>query len=237
MYKVNILPLELHNNINVDVKKLIKIMTVSVITVVLAIGYGTFIFRFYSIRKEIAETEKELVQLQDTVKKVEETKKQRQNNELTVQNLKDLVDNRKTWSNLLDELNSSLPVDIWLESIDVSFIDPQTPDGTVEQGSGQPKMQAKGTQVQLQSKANRTEAGAESSVEPDLKGISQLVVPFPNVITVEGYARTLPSVGIFVNSLGKMPYINKIRLCEIKEDERHAAVKFKITATIGESGS
>jgi len=180
MYKVNILPLELHRNINVDVKKLIKIMTVFIITAILLAAYGTFIISFYSTGKEIAEAEKELVRLQDIVKKVEEIRKQRQNNELSVQNFKDLIDNRKTWSYMLEELNSSLPADIWLESIDLSFVSPQT----------------------------------------------------PNFLTVEGYSRTVPSVGILVNSLGRMPYFNKIVLSEIRKDERHAALKFKITATI-----
>ncbi|MDF9408616.1 MAG: Fimbrial assembly protein (PilN) [Pelotomaculum sp. PtaB.Bin013] len=236
MYKVNILPLELHDNINFDVNKLIKVMTVSIIAVVLLIGYGAFVFRLYMTGKEIAETEKELAQLQDTVKQVEEIKKQRQNNELIVQNFKDLVDNRKTWSNMLEELNSYLPVDIWLESIDVSFIEPQSPAGIDGQGGGQTKTQAKGMPARSQTNIDRTGTGKESNVDQDLKGISQLAVPSPNVLTVEGYSRSLPSVGIFVNSLGKMPYIKKIRLSEIKKDDGQAAVKFKITATIGESG-
>jgi len=236
MYKVNVLPLELHRNINLDVKKLIKTMTVYTITTILLVAYGTFIFSYYSTRKEVAETEKELVQLQDTVNKVEKIKKQRQNDELAVQNFKALVDNRKTWSHMLEELNSSLPVDIWLESIDLSFAGPQTVAGINGQTVGKPKIQAKGMQAQAQTRVNRADAGAESGVESDPKGLSQLVLPHPNVLSVEGYSRTVPSVGILVNNLGKMPYLKNIMLNEIREDERHAAVKFKITAMIGESG-
>lgn len=79
-------------------------------------------------------------------------------------------------------------------------------------------------------------SGAESQAESAPRGISQLITTNPNGLTVEGYSRAVPSVGIFLNKLGHIPDLEEVSLYEIQEDSGRIALRFKITAALKESG-
>jgi len=233
MYKVNLLPPELQRDISVDIRRLVKWLTVSLVVIILVLGYGIFLYSFFSTKKEIVETEKYLSELQVTVNRIEDIKKQRQKNEQSVQKFKDLVEKRLIWSYILDDLNYNLPVDMWLASIELSFTGLQVSTGTVGQAQGQPNAQASQMQIQVQ-----TGAGVVHGVQALPEGQKGIAVspPVPNTLTIAGYSRSVPSIGIFINNLHKMPYFAKVTLNEIAEDKNNAVIKFKITAMTREGG-
>ena len=238
MYKVNLLPTELQRDISIDFRKLVKRLSVSLLAITLLASYSAFLYSFYSNRKDIARTERYLNELRVTVTKVEDIKKQRQNNEQSVQTLRELLSKRLSWSPLLEDLNCNLPVDMWLESFDLSFTDLQTSTGAAGQSPGQPKALA--PQAQAQSKPAQTGNGASSDGQAPAAGQKGPLPPasltVPNTLTLEGYSRTVPSIGIFVNNLNRMPYFNRVTLNEISEDKKYGAIRFKVTAMLKESG-
>ncbi|OPY57734.1 MAG: Fimbrial assembly protein (PilN) [Pelotomaculum sp. PtaU1.Bin035] len=241
MYKVDLLPYELQRDVGVDVKKLLKRLSVFLAAIFLLVSCGTFVFSELLTRKEIAVTEKELSEIQVTVNNIEEIKKQRQNNQHSIQNYKALINKKLSWSYLLEDLNSNLPVDMWLASLELSFTDMSASVGTVGQIAGQSEAQAPAhVQARAQSKATQANVGAAPGGQSPAAGQkdspSPDSPPAPNILVVEGYSRTVPSVGIFVNNLDKMPYFTSVKLNEISEEEKNAAIKFKLTAILKDGG-
>ncbi|OPX88396.1 MAG: Fimbrial assembly protein (PilN) [Pelotomaculum sp. PtaB.Bin104] len=241
MYKINLLPPELQRDISIDIKKLVKRLSVSLVVMSVLAGYGTFLYSYISTKKEISQTEKYLNELQVTVKIVEDLKKQRQGNEHTIQIFTEMIDKRLTWSYVLDDFSRNLPVDVWLERIDLSYIDPQAAAGAAGQTKGQPNPQSQPQQAQAQGQA-KAQAGAGATPGGQAppagqKGQPQAVSPpVPNTMTIKGYSHTVPSIGVFINNLNKMPYFTRITLNELAEDDKSLAFKFKLTAAVKEVG-
>ncbi|MDD4170506.1 MAG: hypothetical protein PHD36_09710 [Desulfotomaculaceae bacterium] len=243
MYKVNLLPPELQRDISIDVKKLVKRVAVSLVAITLLVGYGIFLYSFFLTKDEIVKTEKYLNELQVTVKEIGALKHQRQSNELSVQKFNDLIIKRMTWSYVLDDLSDNLPVDVWLKSINLVFIDPQVATLSFGQGAGQPETQVpQAQQAQEQVQAMQAQAGVGVAPGGQVYPAGQkgpllpASPPVPNTLTVEGYSLTVPSIGIYINNLNKMPCFTSVTLNEVVEDEEIAAIKFKLTAMIREGG-
>lgn len=238
MDKINLLPPELQRDISIDIKKLVKRLFVSLVVISVLAGYSTFLYSYLATKKEIAQTEKYWNKLQVTVKIVEELKKQRQGNEQTIQEFTAIIDKRLTWSYMLDDFSHNLPVDVWLEKIDLSFVDPQVVVGAAGQVKGQ---QAQIRPAQTQGRAG-AQAGAGATLEEQAppagqNGQSQAFSPpVPNTLTIEGYSHTVPSIGVFINNLNKMPYFTKVTLNELAVDNKSSAIKFKLTAAVKEGG-
>ncbi len=238
MHKINLLPPELQRDVSIDFKTLAIRASVTVTAMAVLAFYCTFLHSIYSIKNEISQKEIYLSEIQSTVKIVEEIKNQRLADEQSVQKYRELVSKRKLWSPMLEDLNCILPADMWLEGINISYVEQQPPGGIVIMPATppvfQPGPQAQALQGQLQVKPVPPDTGVTQDGQKGTQPVSSL--PTPNTLTMEGYSRTMPSVGVFVHNLGKMPYFVKATINEIGEDDKSAAFKFKITATIKESG-
>lgn len=231
MYKINLLPPELQRDVSIDFKTLAIRASAVVAAVGLVAMYCAFLYNIHSIKLEISQEEKYLSEIQFTVKKVEEIKNKRLANEQSVQKYRELLDNRVTWSPVLEDLNKILPTDMWLESINISHVDRQVQGGgAIIPAPQPPPVQLPGYQLQsqIQAKTAGTAQGGQGENQP----VSSL--PTPNTLTINGYSRTAPSVGVYLHNLGKMPYYSKVALNEMGEDEKESAYKFKITATVKE---
>ncbi|MDD3653353.1 MAG: PilN domain-containing protein [Desulfotomaculaceae bacterium] len=242
MYKINLLPPELQRDISIDIKKLVKRVSVSLVVISVLAGYGAFLYSYVETQKEIAQTEKYLNELQLAVRIVEDLKKQRQDNEQTIKKFTEMIDQRLTWSYVLDDFSRNLPVDVWLERLELSYNETQAAAGTGQvTGQPNPNPQSQSSQPQTQGQtgaqagATATKGGQASPTGQ--QGQSQASAPpVPNTLTIEGYSHTVPSIGVFINNLNKMPYFTKITLNELAEDEKTLAIKFKLTAAIKEGG-
>jgi len=216
MYKINLLPTELQRDLSLDVKGLVRRVSITITLILLLFGYGVFLFMGYLTQKEINDTEKYLNQISSTVKKVEGIKAQRVKNEESTKKFKELLNARLTRFPLLEDLSYNMPVDLWLDNVDMSYVAPANASGGATQGQTAAPPQAQG------------QAAADKKVP--------VSPPVPNTLTIEGYSRTVPSVGIFMNNLYRMPYFSSVVLNELKTDEKSGSVKFKLTAVLKEGG-
>ncbi|HBC93525.1 MAG TPA: hypothetical protein DCZ10_11695, partial [Pelotomaculum sp.] len=131
---------------------------------------------------------------------------------------KELLNARQARFPLLEDLSYNMPVDLWLENVNMSYVAPAqtTADKSTGAAQGQPAAQP---QSQGQADADKKEPVAP---------------PVPNNLILEGYSRTVPSIGIFMNSLYRMPYFSSVLLNELKTDENSGNIKFKLTAVLKE---
>jgi hypothetical protein len=125
MYKMNLLPAELQKDLSIDIKGLIRRVTVTVIVILLLCGYGAFLYMGYLTQREISDTEKYLNQISATVKKVEGIKTQRLKNEESTKKFKELLSARLTRFPMIEDLSYNMPVDLWLENVEMSYVEPK----------------------------------------------------------------------------------------------------------------
>jgi hypothetical protein len=207
VYKINLLPVELQKDLSIDVKGLVRRVTVTVIVILLLFGYGAFLYLGYLTKKEITDTEKYLSQISAAVKRVEGIKAQRVKDEESTKLYKGLLSTRQTRFPMLEDISYNMPVDLWLEKVDMSYVAPK------EEGKdGKPAQAANG---------DKKETAAP---------------PVPNNLIIEGYSRTVPSIGVFMNNLYRMPYFSSVILNELNTDEKSGNIKFKLTAVLKEGG-
>lgn len=231
MYKLNLLPTELQRDLSIDVKGLVRRVSITVTVILLLASYGVFLFIGYLTQREIADTERYLNQISSSVKKVEGIKAQRFKNEESTKVYKELLSARLTRFPMLEDLNCNMPVDLWLENVDMSYVAPkdagkaaqpgQPPAANASRGAAQQGQQATTTQAQGQAAA-----GKNGSVSP----------PLPNTLVLVGYARSVPSIGFFMNNLYRMPYFSNIVINDYQWDEKKSGYKFKLTAALKEGG-
>ncbi|TEB06638.1 Fimbrial assembly protein (PilN) [Pelotomaculum schinkii] len=220
MYKINLLPAELQRDLSIDVKGLVRRVTVTIMVILLLFGYGAFLFMGYLTQKEISDTERYLSQISATVKKVEGIK-----NEESTRVFKELLNARQSRFPLLEDISYNMPVDLWLGNVDISYVAPKNAgkDGQPGQPSGNESSgYAQGQPV----------TATQSATEKN--GVDSL--PLPNTLIIVGYARSVPSIGFFMNNLYRMPYFSNVFLNELQWDEKEECFKFKLTAELKEGG-
>lgn len=229
MYKINLLPVELQRDLSIDVKGLIKRVTATVFVILLLASYGAFLYMGYLTKREIADTERYIKQITPAVKKVEAMKAQRIKDEESAKVYKELLSARLTRFPLLEDLNFNMPVDMWLENVDMSYVAPK--DGGKSGQNGQTPAETSGGATQGQP------AAPPQAQTQGASGKNGLVsTPLPNTLVLVGYARSVPSIGFFVNNLYRMPYFSEVVLNEYQWEQQKGGYKFKLTAALKEGG-
>lgn len=220
MYKINLLPVELQKDLSIDVKGLVKRVSIATTVILLLFGYGAFLFMGYLTQREINDTERYLSQISSSVKKIEDIKAQRIKNEESTKKFKELLNTRLARFPMLEDLSYNMPVDLWLENVDMSYVAPEQTAANASPGAAQG--QTAQSQPQGQAPASKQE-----TVSP----------PEPNTLILVGYSRSVTSIGIFMNNLYRMPYFSSVVLNELNTDEKSGNVKFKLTAQLKEAGN
>jgi hypothetical protein len=222
MYKLNLLPVELQRDLSIDIKGLVRRVTITVAIFIVLASYGMFLFMGYLTQREINDTQKYLNQISATVKKVEGIKAERVKNEENTKKFKEILGARQARFPILEDLNYNMPVDLWLENVSMSYVASGQAANTAANASGG----ATQTQPVEQSQTQGQAAAKKEAVSP----------PLPNTLIIEGYSLTVPSIGIFMNNLYLMPYFTSVVLNELKTDEKSGNIKFKLTAVLKEGG-
>ncbi|MGI6491784.1 MAG: PilN domain-containing protein [Pelotomaculum sp.] len=219
MYKINLLPVELQKDLSIDVKGLVKRVSIAMTVILMFFGYGAFLFMGYLTQKEINDTERYLSQISSSVNIIEDIKAQRIKNEESTKRFKELLNTRLARSPMLVDLSYNMPVDLWLENIDLSYVAPEQTAANASSGAAQE--QTAQPQPQGQAPASKQEA---------------VSAPAPNTFVLIGYSRSVSSIGVFMNNLYGMPYFSSVVLNELNTDEKSGNVKFKLTAQLKETG-
>ncbi|NMA51583.1 MAG: hypothetical protein GX949_01050, partial [Peptococcaceae bacterium] len=137
MYKINLLPVELQKDLSIDVKGLVKRVSIAMTVILMFFGYGAFLFMGYLTQKEINDTERYLSQISSSVNIIEDIKAQRIKNEESTKRFKELLNTRLARSPMLVDLSYNMPVDLWLENIDLSYVAPEQTAANASSGAAQ----------------------------------------------------------------------------------------------------
>lgn len=207
MYRVNLLPPRLQREGTLDVRRLVLVAGITAVAAALLVWYVAFLFNFLAAKAQLAATRQQLASLSPLVTRAEAVKKERKEAEAALKEYGAALDERRTWSDLLLDLNHITPVDLWLVEFELYYRDL---GGQEKQGAAADKGQAAG--------------GAKEG-----KGAPE-AVPRPNAVVFKGYARTVPSVGVFANNLHQLPYFKEVEFKKLVAE--NDGLRFEINATL-----
>jgi len=205
-YKVNLLPPHLQREGLIDFRRLTIITGTTLLIAIVLGSYGAFLFNFYTMKNDLAASRQQLEALAPMVARVEGLRKERKELEAILEEYKYILEKHIAWSSLLYDLGDVTPIDLWLVDMDLA-------------NNQETKPQVGGT------------AAASAPKAPAAKEQQYAYAyPRPNVITFKGYSRTVPSIGVFVNNLYKLPYFKTIKLKSISDEPE--GFHFEITANV-----
>jgi Tfp pilus assembly protein PilN len=205
LYKVNMLPAKLQREGLIDVKRLVLISAATLFLALTLGGYGAFLINYTFMKNDLKDTTAQLEALAPLVSRVEQMRQERIGLEAALEEYAEILQNQKTWSVLLDDLSSIIPIDAWLVELAILRrpVETETPPADSQNSTGSP-------------------AGQDETKTAGL--------PHPNTITLKGYSLTVSSVGVFVMNLNYLPYFEEVKLNRISLDEQ--GYRFEITTIL-----
>ncbi|MGB9792978.1 MAG: PilN domain-containing protein [Thermacetogeniaceae bacterium] len=206
-YKVNLLPPKLQREETIDLRRLLLVTGVALLVAALVGGYGVFIFSLLTAKNELAATKAQLTAVTPLATRVKRLRLERIELQQTAEDYRKILGSRREWSGLLTDINRVMPVDLWLNDLELTYQQSsQKASGQNSQaGVAQPQAAPKGT--------------AAVQVE---------TLPRPNVVFLKGSSRTVASIGVFINSLSRLPYFQEVRLNKVQEGTD--GIQFEIIA-------
>jgi type IV pilus assembly protein PilN len=180
----------------------------------LLIGSGIFFLQVSSMKAEINANQVKLAALEAKVKDVTGLQTQRQNMERKTADLEILLQQKKKYIPLLDELAENIPVDAWLTGISI-------------QGS-------KSSQQTGTASYQASEATSSSKTSPAAPAPGRLVISGTSLV-IKGVSRSVSSIGVYVRKLLELPYFSEVYLDEFKEQDDET-MAFTITCSLKMGG-
>lgn len=225
-YKVNLLPPELQRESIIDTRRLVRLAAVTLVAAAVVGGYGYFLLQLVLMKGELAETRRRLAALEPTVTRVEKMREERRTAEETARALTQLLNGRLAWSGMLAEINYALPRDMWLDKLVIlreqQAQAPEKKGGPAQgAGGGQAPAGAGGQSPATTGGAGGAQAGAAAAAPPR-----------PDAVVLEGYSRSVASVGVLVHNLHESPHFKAVTLQEVTEDAESGAWRFKILCVL-----
>jgi len=209
IYKVNFLPPNLQREGNIDLRRLFLISGVTLIVTLLAISCGFLVINFFVMNNQLRGTQQQLAELAPVVDRVEKITSERKELEKTIDQYNFLLKRHVVWSDMFYDYNNISPVDLWLNSVELSY----KPDLKVTIGS------------------SPVITGKEEQKQSSLAGSGQSVdIQRPNQVDFKGASLTMSSIGVFINNLYQLPYFKEVKL--IKASRESQGITFQITALL-----
>jgi len=179
-YTINLLPEELRPRPLVETRRLGMIAAATVAGAAVVVGAGAAGLNFIHQRTALREVTAELTYLQPAAARYDAEKAQERKYQTDARTLEGLVSKQRYWKPVLDQIAAVLPVDAWLDSMDLSY-----QNGALSSGGPTGKIPA-------------APAGAAPRASVSVTGS---VPPPPNVLVIKGSARSFASIGIFEQNL------------------------------------
>lgn len=212
LYKVNLLPPRLQREGVIDIRRLIAAAGAVLGATVILGCYVIFLINFTVIKTELTETKAQLASLAPVTARVEGITRERTEIEETIKELDGITSKHIAWSSLLYDLGSAAPADLWLTGLDISNKDAAAGEQAANQGTAAPAL-------------NRSSDNSRQGADPYTR---------PNLVTCKGLARTMPSIGMFMNNLLALPYFEDVKLAKV--NSVNEGVEFEIIARIKDKG-
>ena len=224
-YKVNLLPPELQRESIIDTRRLVRLAAVTLAAAAVVGGYGYFLLQLVLMKGELAETRQRLAVLEPTVARVNKMREERRTAEETARTLTQLLHGRLAWSGMLADINYALPRDMWLEKLEILKEQEAKPGEKKAAGqgagAGPPPAGAGGQSPATTGGAGGAQAWAAAAAPPR-----------PDLVVLEGYSRSVASVGVLVHNLRESPHFKAVTLEEVTEDAQLGAWRFKILCAL-----
>lgn len=215
MYKVNLLPPKLQREGIIDTRRLALIAGTMLLAAAFLGGYAAFLINFFLLKSELATTRQQLASLTPVVSRVEKVKNERKQLEDALKEYHSILEKRLVCSDLLFDLNNFTPIDVWLTELEISF----KPETKAEKTTPAPETSS------APGRSKTAMASTPALKEPE--GYAR-----PNQVTLKGFSRTVPSVGVFMYNLYQLPWFQEIKLHRLSTEKD--GVKFEITASLKE---
>lgn len=220
-------------------KKNVLLVVLALVLLAVTLGpYGYLQWRLFQDRQELAQLQSKYRQVIEAADRVEELVKKRTATEDQAKQLKRLIEGRSTWPKMLEEIEMSVPEDVWFISLELKYEGKGKPEeektsdnaqkdkGSAQQPSGQ-------TTPQTQSKH-----GGDNQPSKNNENEEVIVVQAPpNQAVIKGKSINLENIGRFIYKLNGLPYFSKVELQEINMDEETGNLEFTILAPLKEGAS
>ncbi|MGQ9531245.1 MAG: PilN domain-containing protein [Desulfotomaculales bacterium] len=230
-YKVNLLPPELQRESIIDTRRLVRLAAVTLTVAAVVGGYGYFLLQLVMMKGELAETRQRLAALEPTVARVNKMREERRTAEETARALTQLLNGRLAWSGMLADINYALPRDMWLDKLEIlkqQQAQASEKKGGPAQGAGGGPSSAGAGGTGGGPAATGGAAGAGGA----RAGAAAAAPPRPDAVVLEGYSRSVASVGVLVHNLHESPHFKAVTLQEVTEDAESGAWRFKILCVL-----
>jgi len=204
MYDINLLPSELHRKINIDLKRLIIILLLTLLPAGLAGGYAFFLIEINHLRLEANNIDRRLEQLAPQMDRVLQLRQEREKIEQQIPALQSLLGNRFTITPILNGIADNLPVDMWITGISAEYRENYLPRGGFASPAGIPAPGQASVQIDHG-------AGSVDEQQPE----EQQSLPPPNMLVLQGISHSPASIGVFVGKLSCLPYFQNIDLVKV----------------------
>lgn len=218
MYKVNLLPPELMGwQKKVDKRRLVMGALCLVLVGIMLLGYGRFLYNADNLRRQLQDVETELTQYQVEVANVQRLTATKEQNEKAVAALQRIIETRRVWGSTLEDINLTMPVDLWLTGLQIVDDKTKLPQKTV-------------TPAQPGDEANQTTPAVTGNPS------EQTIIPNPpSVMIIEGKSGTTPSIGVFQKHLTNLIYFSSVQLENMEVNDEDGTFIFTINAVLKES--
>lgn len=208
MYKVNLLPPELVATEPGGSRRSPLYNLLIFCAGGLCLLYVVFLLYLFFSQLQVQQKQKALAAFEPQIQRVESLQRQSQLLRSRAMVWEGILKERREYYPLLVDLQRVLPVDMWLTRIELGA-QPQAASG-LPAAPAQP--QAPG--------------GTSPPLQP-------AVPPAPNRLVIEGGTRSLPSVGVYINNLCRLPYFQKVTLREVTTVGQDHVTTFTIEAVLG----
>lgn len=217
MYDINLLPPNLQKKFNIDVKKLLISFTITCMVTGLVGGYGLLMFKLYGTRMEMHRIDQRLNQIAPQVARVEQLKRERLEGEKKINAFRTIIDDRLTFTLILDDIAKNMPVDMWLTGISMEYREKYIPRGGFASPPGMLAGVYKNKTVDKNITGKKPDADKQNITKTptDKKDKEKNSPPPPNVLVLQGAAHSPASVGVFVHNLARLPYFQNINVLKV----------------------
>lgn len=237
MYKVNLLPPKLQREGIIDTRRLALIAGTMLLAAAFLGGYAAFLINFFLLKSELATTRQQLASLTPVVSRVEKVKNERKQLEDALKEYHSILEKRLVCSDLLFDLNNFTPIDLWLTELEMAARpeEGKTPAAAPKTGGSSPAPPSAAAADNKTAPApgatsapgSSKTAGASTPAPKEPEGYAR-----PNQVTLKGFSRTVPSVGVFMYNLYQLPWFQEVKLRSLSAEKD--GVKFEITASLKE---
>lgn len=232
MYKINLLP-DGSTKSKVDLKKALRFVPVILLAFFISAGYGFFLYQSNQVVTDLFRLQKKVADFQPDLNRLESLKTEKAELEKAATDLEEIAGKRATWSQIIAEINSNIPTDMWLTGLRFYYDRGGLPATGTEplKPQQQGKKDSNSEELARHGDASRN-MNVEKQGQGDGKQEPPVAMPVPNALSIQGESRFVLPIGVFVNKLTRISFFRDVRINDIQENQEKGILLFNLTALV-----